>query len=105
MKAIKNLNFCLYGKICGSISMKEIKKLKNDFSIFARAEYSGAEGCYCEVARWNEEKRVYQRFAFVKFFDGDLGGNSALDCAKQTAEYINGNDDYTIIHHLENYSE
>lgn len=39
--------------------------------LLARAEESGAEGCYVEVARYNTTTDTWQRYAFAKCLGGE----------------------------------
>jgi hypothetical protein len=38
---------------------------------FARAEDSGSEGCYVEVACWSFERERWERYCFFKFLGGE----------------------------------
>ena len=48
------------------------KQLLRIPGLYARAEYSGCEGCYVEIAKWNRHTNSYQKFAFLKFFSGEV---------------------------------
>lgn len=39
--------------------------------LLARAENSGCEGCYVEVARWSEKRQRWERFCHIKFLGGE----------------------------------
>ncbi len=83
------------------ITVQEVLDLPRG-EIWARAEDSGCEGCYCEVARLTETG-FWRRFAFVKFFNGDLGDFNAYDCAKMVARFINAHhqtEAYPLIHKM-----
>jgi hypothetical protein len=55
--------------------------LSADSNCHARAESSGSEGTYCEVAKFNETSNRLERYAFYKFW-------SRQD-AEEAADYIN----------------
>lgn len=40
--------------------------------LLARAECSGSEGCYVEVARWSYLRERWERFAFEKCLGGEI---------------------------------
>lgn len=92
-----SLRALLDGVVCGDL--------------MARAEESGCEGCYIEVARWNDKLRQWQRFAFEKVFGGEEGGQdgeSARDAAIRIANRINqahGVDFVPLIHTLPSWEE
>lgn len=84
---MSDINFVRYGDWLSArpISLEDLRKANaatGDY--WANAENSGSEGCYCEVACWNKVMRRYERFAFCKFFGGELdnyGGIQAeLNC-------------------------
>jgi len=52
-----------------NVSLRTLLKVK---SLWARAENSGSEGCYVEVAKWNFVSNRWERFAFEKFFGGEM---------------------------------
>ena len=57
-----------------------------DDSLIARAEFSGSEGCYVEVCRWDEKARRFGRYAFLKCFGGEIGEHTdELKTARGTA--------------------
>lgn len=77
--------FHIYGSDT-PISLEELQKLvAEDDEIIARAEFSGSEGCYVEVCRWNPATHQYERFCFRKVFGGELGDDAN---AEQTATAI-----------------
>jgi hypothetical protein len=100
-------NFCFYGAVGrGKTRGEVLEELQStDFHLVARAEYSGCEGCYCEVAR--VETEVY-RYAFCKYFGGEIDENVTgdYDTAHLLAERINaffpGAD---LVHSLSNYPQ
>ena len=63
--------------------------------LWARAEFSGCEGCFCEVARWNPKTERWERFASAKCFGGehpsekDREGVHAHETAEKFAQEIN----------------
>ena len=76
------MRFARYGAtFINGISLLEMLAIQRDgwrqgVYLFANAEYSGCEGCYCEVAIWKEDndqqRGVWKKFAFEKFFGGEL---------------------------------
>ena len=65
-----------------------------DDSLIARAEFSGSEGCYVEVCRWDEKARRFGRYAFLKCFGGEIGEHTdelktAMGTALEIATAIN----------------
>lgn len=54
---INHLNLCALQKATGEY--------------LARAEDSGCEGIYTEVARWSYSRQRWERFCFVKFLGGE----------------------------------
>ncbi len=67
-----NIFYSLYGKPCERISREQLlAEQHRDGMLFARAEESGSEGCYVEVARWYEARWRWERYAFLKFLNGD----------------------------------
>lgn len=86
------LSFCLYQSRFSRKLFRHLnaKKLLRIPGLFARAEDSGAEGCYVEIAKWNRHSRRYERFAFEKFFGGELWADlSAELTAARVAAIIN----------------
>ncbi len=71
--------------------LEELIKLGKSFNgMIARAENSGSEGCYVEVAAWNPFVGRWERIAFAKYFQDEIAeGLSAYECAKITADLIN----------------
>jgi hypothetical protein len=68
------IHFCLYGDLSGrGISLPELLAVAKESGdgITARAEYSGCEGCYIEVARWSDKRRRWERYCFEKVFGGE----------------------------------
>lgn len=55
-----------------ALTFEELIALQRaDQMLTARAEESGNEACYCEVAQWNCLRHRWERFAFAKFFGGE----------------------------------
>lgn len=55
-----------------SITLDELKAENAKTGLLlARAENSGCEGCYVEVAKWNDETNRWERYAFEKYFGGE----------------------------------
>lgn len=75
----------------------------------ARAEFSGSEGCYVEVARWNEEFGCWQKFAFLKFFGGEywrsLGDEATAERLASIINKRNGSERVSLIHRLPVFCE
>lgn len=74
-------------------------------SLLARAENSGSEACYVEVARWNDKTERFERFAFAKVFGGEHPGSPDATCiltAERFAAEINESGDpwISFIHRL-----
>lgn len=59
------------------VSLRAILADKN-LAILARAEDSGSEACYVELAAWDWEAGQWCRYGFEKFFGGELW--RGLDC-------------------------
>lgn len=87
------LSFFPYNSSSNSrISLEDLQSLakKHAGEIVARAEFSGCEGCYVEVCRWNADSNRYERFCFLKVFGGEVEGdwNDAEDTANLIAGMI-----------------
>lgn len=105
------------GRTClSSMSFRKLLDLcKSEQDVLARAENSGSEGCYVEIARWNPayqmngnpQKGGWNRFAFDNFFTGQIWKNlSAYETAERIAGIINlrGNQHAAnLIHSLPNF--
>lgn len=100
-------SFCRYGGNGDSITLDELKQLQRETgSLFAHAENSGCEGCYVEVARYNNAANCWQRFAFLKCFGGEHASNedaSAEETARLFAAEISPRACDSFIHSLPNY--
>ena len=101
-------SFCLYGdQAWQRIAYDELLTVaKQTGMLYATPENSGCEGVYVEVARWNDRARQWQRFAFDKFFDGDVDGETAWQTCERVAAEINaasGCRHVTWVHALPNY--
>lgn len=113
------MNFMQYGAGGRNVSLASlIEESSKEGLLVARAEYSGCEGCYIEVAKWNTGSQRYERYAFEKVFggehpseDGEAGREvSAAKTAQLFCNDINGAgsgvDDYMpIVHSMPNYAE
>jgi hypothetical protein len=91
MKRLQSQRFSLYGshlrKCLKSLTWKQLIRIPG---LFARAEDSGCEGCYVEIAKWNRHTGRYERFAFDKFFGGELWQDaSAETTAARVATMVN----------------
>lgn len=61
------IHYSLYGT-AGSIDHANLCARNRDTGDFlARAENSGCEGFYTEVAQWNHGRQRWERFCFAKF--------------------------------------
>ena len=103
--------FCAYGDVLGEgWTLAELVEYQKDSgTLFARAENSGCEGCYCEVARWNMTAHRFERFCFLKCFGGEW--SEEIDSSRQTAakfaEAINsaaGHAGLCVVHVMPQYS-
>jgi hypothetical protein len=96
---------------CRSIMLDDLLHMqRQDVCLWAHAEASGSESCYCEVARWNYDAApaAWQRFAWCKLADTAIGWPHQDDAerARGLAEIINGGPGLApIVHGLPNYSE
>lgn len=104
--------FWLYGAH-KSITLTELlEQQRSHQMLFARAEQSGCEGTYVEVAIWNENHRQWQRYAFLKCFGGEhpeLPDAGSIETATRYARDINAiahvNDvQWSIVHTLPCYT-
>ena len=88
------MKFSLYGNNDGaSISLDGLLEMqRNEGMLWAHAEDSGSESCYCEVARWNEAARRFERYAFAKCADDrfpELPEATDVKTAEHAAQLIN----------------
>jgi len=104
--------FCLYGAH-KSITLAELlEQQRNHQMLFARAEQSGCEGTYVEVAIWNENHRQWQRYAFLKCFGGEhpeLPDAGSIQTARQFADDVNRivhiqDVSFSIVHNMPPYT-
>ena len=99
--------FCIYGAawMDDKLGFYDLCKHAQDWpeieweygEIWARAEASGSEGCYVEVARWDREAVEWCKFAFLKILDHGLmeeilpeKGEVKELSADETAEWLAG---------------
>jgi hypothetical protein len=82
-----------------------------DGTLWAHAEDSGSESCYCEVARWNHVEVQWERFAHCKMMDyrlSDLPEASDEATATEAARRINKplwfDDRAPVVHSLPNWT-
>lgn len=81
-----DIRFKIYGKSFESVTLGDLLAHQaENGDLWANAENSGCEGHYCEVARWNTNNHRFERFAFCKFFGGEMPRNRKAD-ARATAE-------------------
>lgn len=88
------------------ISLQDIIAMQHEGAgLIARAEESGSEGCYVEVARY--KNRTCCRYCFFKCFGGEiLDEMNSRETAECIARVINnaGNTQLSsLIHHLPDY--
>lgn len=82
------MNLSMYGKGLRSVSLESLIELQRETQqLWAHAEESGCEGCYCEVSRWNDSTRRWERFAFEKYFGGEHPDKPDANCI-ETAQYV-----------------
>lgn len=109
------MHFNLYGNHSfDHITLEQLVAEQDDHGmLFARAEHSGSEGCFTEVAIWNPKTRRQERYAFAKFLGGELkieGKDEATarelaeHCAKQINDAGHVDQYQSIIHNFPNYS-
>lgn len=98
-------HFCLYGAQHGSIDFAALLELQREtHELFARAENSGSEGTYAEVARWNHSARQWQRYAFLNCFGTDT--ENSMEEATRYVDQINAlQHNCGFIHTLPQYIE
>lgn len=120
---MRDLRFCRYGHgfdLPMSELIVAVKDSTVDDGLVARAENSGSEGCYIEVARWNKDAQRWQRYAFLKVFGGedltleeqdeaekrDNGALGSVATAQRIAAHINASfdgDEARFIHTFPNW--
>ena len=87
------------------VTLRQILRVPD---LIARAEHSGSEACYVEVARWSALRQRWERFAFEKFFGGELWRNlNAGDTCERLADIINrraGTHRCSFIHNLPSFN-
>lgn len=107
-----DLRFALYGVSFGTLTFSAFveRAKKREDAFIARAENSGSEGCYVEIARWDEESIGWVRYAFCKILISPSAQWNS-NCAKQQttwaemyADMLNKQFDqaYGMIHSLPN---
>jgi hypothetical protein len=99
--------FSLYGEVWNGIDYPALLEQAKETGLLARAEDSGCEGCYVEVARWNDDARQWQRYAFLKCFGGEDGiDGSSRETADRIAAAINAPAGRyaSLIHNMPNYA-
>lgn len=110
------MNYSLYSiSPVGTVTLDDLlKHQKEHGDLLARAENSGSEGCYVEVARWKPgsdcHSGSWRRYAFRKYFDGEHKPDeslSASDIAEHYAAIINvlGSENIEFIYRLPNWSD
>jgi hypothetical protein len=102
------LYFSPYGAGCRPVPIRALFSKGLRGRLFARAENSGCEGCYIEVAIWNEKTLAWERFCFEKVFGGEIREDipRAYDTARWMADKINNwhrNESVSFIHNLEDW--
>lgn len=105
--------FNLYGADpWATISLDGLLEIQREHgALWAHAEDSGSESCYCEVARWNDARKRYERFAFCNCHDyrfPELPGARDEATADQGAKLINSLSNLAprspIVHSLPNWT-
>lgn len=106
-------HYCLYGSPHNVLDVEDMLQLqRRDGMLYARAEQSGSEGTYVEVAIWNDNHRQWQRYAFMKCFGGEhpsLPDAESIETATRFATDINQichtrESDFSIVHALPQYT-
>jgi len=91
------------------MSLLELYSVAETGELHARAEDSGSEGVYVEVARWCHKRSDWFRFAFAKYLGGEDGHESdPWQLAEWTAAKINAaskNRHVAWVHSLDNYGD
>lgn len=88
------MKFHLYGADpWASISLEQLLEMQREHgALWAHAEDSGCESCHCEVARWNDARKRYERFAFCNCHDyrfSEMPDASDEATAEHAAKLIN----------------
>lgn len=106
-------HFALYGAPHNGLYVEELLDMqRKDGMLFARAEQSGSEGTYVEVAIWNSNHRQWQRYAFMKCFGGEhkeLPDAGSIQTARRFADDINQimytqDVSFSIVHNMPQYT-
>ena len=95
--------FSRYGDTRQHLTITELMAINRTSrgELYARAEDSGCEGSYCEVARWDEATQRWGRYAFKKFFPDEH--HSCWQKAQWAAGAINCGDEAVLIHSMPDY--
>jgi hypothetical protein len=111
MNHARYIKFHRYGSKWGpALTLSDLHPRRIKDALFARAEHSGSEGCYVEVARWSGKHNTWCRFAHFKCFGGEVRTDKlgAEEAASRIADSINKwhqSHPLPIIYHLPNFSE
>ena len=105
-------SFDIYANVLSrDMPLSELIALNESGDLLARAENSGCESCYVEVARWSDDKG-WRRYAFSKCLDYRLDGmEDASDeaTAEEIAKRINDaawhKGKVSFIHNLQAYGD
>lgn len=97
-----NLKFAVYGSLRPVPLWRLLCEQNESGMLVARAEESGCEACYVEVARWVPERERFEKYAFLKLFGGeeigeDYAGLNDADACRVVAEAINECDDWVDV--------
>jgi hypothetical protein len=66
------IRYLLYGTSWEYINHESLCDLNREYGNFlARAEDSGSEGCYVEVAKWSCKRNRWERYCCKKFLRGE----------------------------------
>lgn len=107
-------HYCLYGSPHNVMDVEELLELqRKDGMLYARAEQSGSEGTYVEVAIWNSNHRQWQRYAFMKCFGGEhptLPDAGSIQTARRFADDVNQilhtqDVSFSIVHNMPQYTK
>jgi hypothetical protein len=104
-------HFATYGDGFRHLSLEDlVRHQREEDDLLARAEYSGCESVYVEVARWSAAKKRWCRYCFLKLLDVAFEGdcNSELELAETIAGMINAATDTqaadrVFVHRLPNF--
>lgn len=103
---IKHCHFCTYSGGSRPMDYLSVQHLVEHNlehqDLWARVEFSGCESCYVEIARWNNSANRWERYAFSKMMDVQIGEEDLTDEDKgeRICELINLDTRFSFIHSL-----